>query len=64
MTEQLLDETTVEAWCYVLETMFICCSVEAMADADFRWFVTNLQRYYPAEFEAVMEVLEAKDFLK
>ena len=60
----LLDETVLEAWMYVLETMFICCSVEAMADADFAKFVGDLQRHYPVEFEAVMEVLEAKDFLK
>ena len=60
----LLDETVLEAWMYVLETMFICCSVEAMADADFAKFVGNLQRHYPKEFEVVMEVLEAKDFLK
>ena len=60
MSEILLSEDVMEAWVYVLETMIFCCSVEAMADADFSQFVFNLQHYYPAEYEAVLEVLRKR----
>ena len=61
--KDLLDETVIDVWVYIIESMFVC-GRDAMKDADFRWFVINLQRCYPDEFEVVMEVLEAKDFLK
>ena len=59
----LLDETVIDVWVYIIESIFVC-GRDAMKDADFAKFVGDLQRHYPDEFEAVMEVLEAKDFLK
>jgi hypothetical protein len=60
---ELLDEDVAEAWCYVLETMIFCGYEEAVADADFRWFVGGLASSYPDEFKLVMEVLRDKEYL-
>ena len=62
MSEILLNEDVAEAWCYVIETLILCCSVEAMADKDFRGFMEGLSNCYPAEYEAVLEVLRKKEY--
>ena len=59
---ELLDETVIEACMYVIASMFFC-GRDAMKDANFAKFVGDLQRHYPDEFEAVMEVLESKEYL-
>ncbi len=59
----LVDEDVMEAWMYVLETMIICGYEEAIADADFRWFVGGLASSYPNEFKLVLEVLRKKEYL-
>ena len=63
MSEILLSEDVMEAWMYILETMIFCGHEEAIADKDFRWFVGGLASCYPEEFEAVLEVLEKKEYL-